>query len=296
MSYIRHKIKDGQPRGPCLQSFDGRQTGNLHVVTPGLSASAVRAQGASSSGEAAPVAAPAATFSPLYQQIKSLITSSLEAGEWKPGDLIPSEIELAARYKVSQGTVRKAIDELAAENLLVRRQGRGTFVATHIEGRTQFRFLRLTPVEGLPRYPDSRILECRRARAPAETARLLDLKAGESTVLIRRLLSDNGVPFVLDEIWLPGSLFKGLTAARLTESRVPLYSLFESEFGTKMIRADEKLRAVAADAATAAVLKVARGTPLLAVDRVTYTYGDKPAEVRRGLYSTSDHFYRNELN
>ena len=245
---------------------------------------------------AAPVSPPAATFSPLYQQIKGLITSALETGEWKPGELIPSEFELAARFRVSQGTVRKAIDEMAAENLLVRRQGRGTFVATHIEGRTQFRFLRLTPVDGPPRYPGSRILECRRARAPAETARLLDLKAGESTVLIRRLLSDDGVPFVLDEIWLPGTLFKGLTAARLTESRVPLYSLFESEFGTKMIRADEKLRAVAADAATAEVLKVARGTPLLAVDRVTYTYGDRPAEVRRGLYSTRDHFYKNELN
>ena len=256
----------------------------------------MHAQSASAASDVTPAAAPAATFSPLYQQIKNLITGSLEAGEWKPGELIPSEFELAARYKVSQGTVRKAIDELAAGNLLVRRQGRGTFVATHIEGRTQFRFLRLTPVDGPPRYPESRILECRRARAPVEIGRQLDLKAGESTMLIRRLLADGGVPFVLDEIWLPGTLFKGLTAARLTESRVPLYSLFESEFGTKMIRADEQLRAVAADAAAAEALKVARGTPLLAVDRVTYTYGDRPAEVRRGLYSTRDHFYRNELN
>ena len=265
-------------------------------ASPATVLAPARLQSAQPAGGAVPAAFAAATFSPLYQQIKNLIINSLEAGQWKPGELIPSEIELAARYKVSQGTVRKAIDELATENLLVRRQGRGTFVATHIEGRTQFRFLRLTPAEGPPRYPDSRILECRRARAPAETARLLDLKAGESTVLIRRLLSDSGVPFVLDEIWLPSSLFKGLTVARLTESRVPLYSLFESEFGTKMIRADEKLRAVAADGATAGILNVARGTPLLAVDRVTYTYGDKPAEVRRGLYSTRAHFYRNELN
>lgn len=240
--------------------------------------------------------APAPTFSPLYQQIKGLITGCLEAGEWKPGDMIPSEIELAARYKVSQGTVRKAIDELASENLLVRRQGKGTFVATHIEARTQFRFLRLTPIEGEPRYPESVILECRRARAPAEIARLLDLKSGESTVLIRRLLSRGGVPFVLDEIWLPSAIFKGLTAERLTNSRVPLYSLFESEFGTKMIRADEKVRAVLADAATAQVLKVERGAPLLSVDRVAYTYADRAVEVRRGLYSTRDHFYKNELS
>lgn len=244
---------------------------------------------------AAPVG-PSPTFSPLYQQIKGLITQSLEAGEWKPGEMIPSEIELAARYRVSQGTVRKAIDDLANENLLVRRQGKGTFVATHIEARTQFRFLRLTPMEGEQRYPESQILECRRVRAPAEIARLLDLKPGESTVLIRRLLSHGGVPFVLDEIWLSGATFKGLTAERLTASRVPLYSLFEIEFGTKMIRADEKIRAVAADAATADILRVEAGTPLLSVDRVTFTYGDKPVEVRRGLYSTRDHYYKNELS
>jgi GntR family transcriptional regulator len=65
---------------------------------------------------------------PLYQQIKALITQSLQSGEWKPGELIPSEVELANRFKVSQGTVRKAIDELAAENLVMRKQGKGTFV------------------------------------------------------------------------------------------------------------------------------------------------------------------------
>ena len=82
-------------------------------------------------------------FSPLYQQIKDLILQSLQTGEWKPGEAIPSEMDLAARYRVSQGTVRKAIDELSADNLLVRRQGKGTFVATHAEQQVQYRFLKL---------------------------------------------------------------------------------------------------------------------------------------------------------
>jgi GntR family transcriptional regulator len=236
------------------------------------------------------------TFSPLYQQIKGLIIQGLEAGEWKPGDMIPSEIELAGRYKVSQGTVRKAIDELAAENLLVRRQGKGTFVATHTEPRTEFRFLRLTPNEGEMRYPESTILECKRARAPAEIARALELKSGDSVITVKRVLAFSGVPYVLDELWLPGAVFRGLTAERLAETHSSLYSLFESEFGTKMIRADEKIRAVAAEPAVAAVLRVAPGTPLLAVERLTYTYGDKPAEVRKGLYITRDYYYRNELS
>ncbi|MGQ9725001.1 MAG: GntR family transcriptional regulator, partial [Tepidimonas sp.] len=114
---------------------------------------------------------PTPAFSPLYQQIKALILQSLQAGEWKPGDLIPSEVELAARFKVSQGTVRKAIDELAADNLLVRRQGKGTFVATHAEQRIQYRFLRLQPDVGTVDSvgPATReVLGCRRVRASAE--------------------------------------------------------------------------------------------------------------------------------
>ncbi len=88
------------------------------------------------------------TFSPLYRQIKALILQALEAGEWRPGQAIPSEQELAARFSVSQGTVRKAIDEMAADNLLVRKQGKGTFVASHNDPRALFRFLRLVPVDG----------------------------------------------------------------------------------------------------------------------------------------------------
>jgi GntR family transcriptional regulator len=245
-------------------------------------------------GDATPGAAP--TFSPLYQQIKALITQSLQSGEWKPGELMPSEVELAARFKVSQGTVRKAIDELSAENLVVRRQGKGTFVATHHEERAHFRFLRLMPDEGVPHQGESRFLEVKRMRAPAEVARLLDLKSGDAIVYIKRVQSFDGVPTILEELWLPGQLFKGLTAERLVEYRGPMYGLFESEFGTRMIRASEKIKAVQADAAAAGYLNVAEGTPLLVAERVSFTYGDKAVELRRGLYLTGHHHYLSELS
>jgi len=242
----------------------------------------------------------APAFSPLYQQIKTLLLKGLQAGEWLPGRVIPSEVELAARFRVSQGTVRKAIDELATENVLVRRQGKGTFVATHAEQATQFRFLRLLPDDGSPPALQRRLLECRRMRAPAEVARLLALGAGEAAVQVRRLLlapQDGGLqPVVLDDIWLPGTLFKGLTMERLQAWRGPMYRLFEAEFAVHMIRAEEKLRAVAAPADDAALLSVPPGTPLLSVERLAYTYGDRPVELRRGLYHTSAHHYRNELS
>lgn len=234
-------------------------------------------------------------FSPLYVQIKSLVIEGLQSGEWKPGEAIPSEGELARRFGVSQGTVRKAIDEMAAENLLDRRQGKGTFVATHQEQRAQFRFLRLAPDELRDETSDSRILECKRTRAPAEIARKLQLRAGDSVVTIRRVLWFDRVPTVLDDIWLNGVVFRGLTAERLAAYRAPLYALFESEFATPMTRAEEKIRAVAADGAAARALKVAIGTPLLSVERVSMTYGDRPVELRRGLYVTADHHYRNAL-
>ncbi len=245
---------------------------------------------------ALPDAALGPAFSPLYQQIKALMTKSLQHAEWRPGEAIPSEMELAARFKVSQGTVRKAIDELAAENLLVRRQGKGTFVATHAEEHVQFRFLRLMPDTGEAGGMTRRLIDCKRQRAPAEIARALQLRVSDPVIRVRRVLSFRETPVVLDDIWLPSALFKGLTAERLAAHRGPMYGLFESEFGVRMIRAEEKIRAVAADAPSAAVLALKVDAPLLSVERLSMTYGDKPVELRRGLYSTTSHYYRNDLS
>lgn len=236
------------------------------------------------------------TFSPLYRQIKGLILQALDNREWGPGEVIPSEIELASRFNVSQGTVRKAIDEMAAENLLVRRQGKGTFVATHSDPRAFYRFLRLMPISGGNEQARSVPLECWRAKAGIEAARVLGIKPGAPIIIVRRLLEFSGKPEVVDEIYLSGEVFAGLTLEVLKESQVSLYSLFESKFGVRMIRAEERLRAVAADRANAELLGVEEGSPLLSVERTSFTYGDRPVEWRRGIYSTETHCYFNELS
>lgn len=236
------------------------------------------------------------SFAPLYLQIKALLERSLEAREWRPGEAIPSEIDLARRFEVSQGTVRKAIDALAADNLVVRRQGKGTFVATHTEERTSlFRFLRIRRNEGGEVAPVSRLLDVKRGKPAADVARLLALKPGDAVIVLRRVLDYDGAPVVLDEITLPAALFRGLTKARYDQYRGSMYSFFESEFGVRMLKAQERIRAVAADAATAQILGTTEGAPLLAVDRLTLTYGDRPVEVRRGLCVTKDFHYLNEL-
>jgi GntR family transcriptional regulator len=235
------------------------------------------------------------SFSPLYRQIKGLMIQALEKQEWRPGEMIPSEAELASRFQVSQGTVRKAIDEMAAENLLVRKQGKGTFVASHSDPRAFFRFLRLVPLAGGVEPAHSRPLECWRAKARPEAAHILGIQPGDPVIIVRRLLEFSGKPVVLDEIYLPGEIFAGLTFDVLKESQVSLYTLFEEKFGVRMIRAEERIRAVAADRTTAELLGVREGSPLLSVERTSFTYGNRPVEWRRGLYSTEKHCYFNEL-
>ncbi len=220
---------------------------------------------------------------------------SLEAGEWGPGDAIPSEGDLAARFNVSQGTVRKAIDEMAAENLLVRRQGRGTFVASHDDPRSFYRFLRLVPDDGSAAQTVSVPLSCTTKGADPEVAAALGLSVGEPVIYVERLLRFNGEAVVYDQIHLVSDLFSGLTLASLSGGERSLYSVFENDYGVRMIRAEEHLRAVAADPASAKLLSVQAGAPLLLVERTAYTYGEKPVEWRRGLYCTNRHYYRNDL-
>jgi len=238
----------------------------------------------------------APTFQPLYVQIRALIERALEAGEWAPGTAIPAEVALATRFGVSQGTVRKAIGALAAENLLVRRQGKGTFVATHTEEKaSNFRFLRIRRNDGRPEYPGSRLIDLRRGKAGAEVARALAIKQGDGIYILRRILDYASRPVVLDEITLPAALFNGLTRARFSGYPGSMYGFFETEFGVRMLRAEERLYAVAADRAAAELLYVAAGSPLLAVDRISFTYGDRPVEVRRGLCTTRHEHYWNAL-
>jgi GntR family transcriptional regulator len=236
------------------------------------------------------------TFQPLYVQTKALIERALEAGEWPPGGAIPAEVALAARFGVSQGTVRKAIGALAAENLLVRRQGKGTFVATHTEEpSSNFRFLRIRRNDGRAEYPASRLIDLKRAKANADAARQLAIRPGDGVFVLRRVLEYGGRPAVLDEITLPAALFDGLTRARFAGYPGSMYGFFETAFGVRMLRADERLHAVAADRVAAGLLAVATGTPLLAVDRTSFTYGDRPVELRRGLCATRDEHYWNAL-
>jgi GntR family transcriptional regulator len=234
-------------------------------------------------------------FQPLYRQIKILITQSLVTGEWRPGELIPSEIELANRFSVSQGTVRKAIGELADQNLLVRQQGKGTFVASHSEERSQFPYLRITPDRGMLDVLAATLIDCRKIKLDGASARPLDLASGASAFLIARVLAMSGKKAVYEEIRLPATTFKGLTSATIDRHHCLLYSMYESEFDVRILHVEEQLKAALAEGPAARHLGVAEGAPLLTIERVAYTYADKPVELRRSFCNTREHHYRNRI-
>lgn len=235
------------------------------------------------------------SYRPLYEQIKVLLTQSLIGGEWRPGDVIPSEIDLAGRFKVSQGTVRKAIDILASENILIRRQGKGTYVATHNQEDIQLRFLRLTAATGQKEVLNNELIGYKKVKADTRKANILEINAGTTLIEVKRLLTFSGRPLIYDHIAIPASPFKGLNAERIEEKNGSMYSMYETEYGVRMIRAEERLTAVAASAEVAEAFHLKVGAPLLSIERVSYTYGDKPMEWRLGLCLTDDHYYMSEL-
>lgn len=237
-----------------------------------------------------------ASFSPLYQQIRDLILESLQAGEWQPGHPIPSEMELAERYKVSQGTVRKAIDALASENVVVRHQGKGTFVASHREDAVQFRFLRLVPDDGKELILKSSFLSCESSQAGEHIATSLEMKLGDPIIEIKRIQRFGGKPTVFESIYLLQKRFLGITLERLNAWHGPLYGFYESEFNTHMVWAQEQIKAVNANAELASHLNLPIGAAVLSVERRSFTYGNKPVELRVAYYETTNLHYVNELN
>lgn len=230
---------------------------------------------------------------PLYAQVKDLILRGMVRGDWRPGTLLPSEQQLARQFAVSQGTVRKALDEMVAQNLLVRRQGRGTFVASHTPDRALFHFFHLVAEDGSRTLPESRVLAS--ISGPATPAEGAALHIGPGTVhRIRRVRLMAEHPAIHETITVPASLFPDLLT-RADGLPNSLYSLYEDHYGVTIARADELLSAVAADDSDAEVLGLPVGAPLLQIDRTAVGLDGRRAEWRVSRCDTRHHRYASKL-
>lgn len=235
--------------------------------------------------------APDAAGMPLYRSVKRSLLQAIESGRIRPGEALASETELARAFGVSIGTVRRAVDDLVAEHILVRRQGRGTFVATHTQDRFLFQFFHIERCDGLKEAPTLELVSFGRDRADEEAAQALHIRAGDPVIQIENRLMLQGRPVVHDRLTLPSALYKGLTEKRFADRPSTIYHLYQSEFGITVVRAHERLRATAADRNAARILGVPAGGPVLQVRRTALTFGDKPVEYRISTVNTAQHDY-----
>jgi GntR family transcriptional regulator len=248
-----------------------------------------------SDGAALQAIAPGDAGMPLFRAVQRALLLAVQSGRFAPGAALPSEAALAQAFGVSLGTVRRAVDDLVAGHVLVRRQGRGTFVATHSSERFLFQFFHVERSDGLREAPQVELLAFERTRLEDEPATALGLRAGEPAYAIENRLRLQGRPVVHDRLLLPAALFRGLTEKRLRERPGTLYQLYQSGFGITVVRAQERLAAVAADRAAARVLGVAPGAPVLQVRRVAIALAARPVEYRVSILHTAQHEYVNLL-
>ena len=237
--------------------------------------------------------ATAFAYRPLYIQVKDTLIRRLLDGQWQPGQMIPSEMELAREIGVSQGTVRKALDAMTAENLLVRRQGRGTYVAEPAESRMLFQYFRMVPDSGEHSFPDSRILGCPGGKADATERASLALPEGAEVWRIARVRSIGGEPTIVETIALPAHRFPGFD--KLAEIPNNVYRLYSEKWGITIARAREKLKAVPAGASDAEALGCPPATPLLQIDRIAFDLESNPVELRVSRCRTDCAHYLSEL-
>ncbi|MES2992029.1 MAG: GntR family transcriptional regulator [Pseudomonadota bacterium] len=240
--------------------------------------------------------APETAGMPLYRVVKRSLLTAIESGHCPPGETLPSETEIAGAMGVSIGTLRRAVDELAAEHILVRRQGRGTFVATHNTDRFLFQFFHVERADGLREAPLVDLVSFERLRADDEPAEALQLRTGDPVIQIENRLRLQGSAVIYDRLTLPSSLFKGLTEKRFRERPGTIYQLYQSDFGISVLRAQERARAAAADRNAVRVLSLPYGQPVMQVRRTALTFGDRPVEHRISIINTAHHDYVNLLS
>lgn len=232
----------------------------------------------------------------LHLQVYSALMQLIIGGHWKPGVTLPNEHELAREFGVSSGTVRRALEKLEADNLLERRQGRGTFVIDHAGGEPAKRFNNIRDRNGQRVAPISgRVLDQNIGPATqTEQARLM-ISANDKVLRVRRVNDHDGRPYMYEE----ASLAMG-RMPRLSDNEPVgnyLIASLARKYGAHLARAVEKLSfAEGASPEIAELLMVEPGARLLNLDRVVFSVSGEPIEWRVALCEFRNEHYLAETN
>ena len=227
---------------------------------------------------------------PVHLQIRDLLKTRLAAGEWAAGALMPTELKLAAAYSVSVGTIRKALDGLVQEGLIVRRRGKGTFVQSHSPTSAIDHYFRIVPNDGAKIFPHDVILAEDRFLASDEERAVLGLARGGRVHRTYRQRSIGGVPVIADILSVPADEFPDYDWGRWNSVFETPYEYYEHKFGIRIVDVVERLQAIPADQPRSEVLQIKAGEPILLVQRIASTFEQKPVELRKS-YCDTRHFH-----
>lgn len=229
---------------------------------------------------------------PLYVQLRTALTRRIAAGDWKPGDTMPNEIELAREYGLSAGTVRKALDWMEDVRLISRQQGRGTFVKGPSAEELGLRFNKIRTADGEPVNTEIKTLESAEAVVEGAEAERLSLTEGAPVIHLTRLQMSGGKPLLVEKITVSVEMFPSLHAARAD------YDLAELSLrhGVLIGSGEERLTMQTADERTAELLKVAKGSRIARLERLIRTIDGRPAEWRQAWCSLDGYDYTADLH
>jgi len=231
---------------------------------------------------------------PRYHQLKEILRERVRSGEWKPGDLIPSERELSETYSISRMTARQAITDLVNEGVFYREQGRGTFVT---QNKITQQLLHLTgfteDIRARGQRPSTKVLTAEMRPADEVTAEHLRLDPGQPVFLLRRLRLADDEPLAIEVSALN---FKG--CERLAEEDLEhnsLYQLLESQYGLPLMEADQEIEAGLAGDEEAGILKIPAGSAVLYTRRTTFTDRNRPVEYATSVYRGNKYTFYTHL-
>lgn len=220
---------------------------------------------------------------PLYFQIHQHLLEQIQTGALKPGQPIPSELEISSRMGVSRMTARQAVKSLCDAGMAYSRRGLGTFVSASKQEKTSNELLSFTQeMKARGARPSSRVLSFERALADNEVARDLHLAAGTKVLRLVRIRLADSLPMGIETSILPFALFPGLLEE--FDPRSSLYQTLSKRYGVHLAAADEVVEAGLADADSARLLEISKGTPVFLLTRVSYASNGQPVEYVRSTY------------
>lgn len=232
-------------------------------------------------------------YRPLHVQIRDLLVQRVAQKEWGPHEPLPSEILLADQYNVSVGTIRKALDDMVASHLILRRRGKGTFVQTHSPQKALFRWFSIFADDGTKTFPDDVVIGIESGEADEHEAALLDFTEPRRVIRVARRRVITRAPVMRDTITVPEHLFPGFSWPQANARYRTPYQYYELAFHVKVVEVEERLKAVLSDETDQWVLGVDLGSSMMLIERIAYSFDKKPVELRISRLITTNHFYRN---